>query len=364
MRALRFLLHKEFLQIKRNPFIPRLILMFPIMMICIAPLIADLEVRGITVAAVDNDHSQSSLRLIREIEASRYFLFNGMADSYASALRAIEKCDADIVVEIPRGFGKDLACGHSPEVLIVANAVNGTKGSLGTAYLSQIVATAAAKPTATRLSTPAITTLNLYNPRQNYKLFMIPAFMAIAMVIMGGFLPALNIVSEKEIGTIEQINVTPVSKAEFILAKLIPYWLIGFFVVTLCLLLSWVTWGIVPKGSLLLVYLLCGLLALIFSGLGLLVSNVSDTMQQAMFVMWFFVVCFMLMSGLFTPISSMPQWAQQLTLINPLRYFISAIRNVFIRGGGLASIWAQMIVLTAFAFTFGLLAIRSYRKNQ
>jgi len=363
MKALKFLLHKEFLQIKRNPFIPRLILMFPIMMICVAPLIADLEVRNITVVAVDNDHSQTSLSLIRKIEASRYFLFNGMADSYASALKEIEKCDADIVIEIPRGFSKDLVCGQSPEVLIAANAVNGTKGSLGTAYLSQIVTTAAARPRTATIS-PAISTLNLYNPRQNYKLFMIPAFMAIAMVIMGGFLPALNIVSEKEIGTIEQINVTPVSKAEFILAKLIPYWLIGFFVVTLCLLLSWVTWGIVPKGNLLLVYFLCMLLALIFSGFGLLVSNISDTMQQAMFVMWFFVVCFMLMSGLFTPVSSMPEWAQRLTYINPLRYFISAIRNVFIRGGGLTSVATETIILTAFALVFGLFAIRSYRKNQ
>jgi len=362
MKALRYLLQKEFLQIRRNKFVPRLIVLFPIMMICIAPIIADLEVRNITVVAVDNDHSQSSLSLVRRIEASRYFLFSGMADSYADALGEIERCDADVVIEIPRGFGKALACGQSPEVLIAANAVNGTKGSLGTAYLSQIVAAAAAKPQTASISS-AITTLNLYNPQQNYKLFMIPAFMAIAMVIMGGFLPALNIVSEKEVGTIEQINVTPVGKSDFILAKLIPYWIIGFFVVTLCLLLSWLTWGIVPRGNLLLVYFLCMLLALIFSGVGLLVSNVSDTMQQAMFVMWFFVVCFMLMSGLFTPVSSMPEWAQRLTYVNPLRYFISAIRTVFIRGGGLASVASEVLVLTVFALTFGLLAIRSYRKN-
>jgi len=140
--------------------------------------------------------------------------------------------------------------------------------------------------------------------------------------------------------------------------------LIGLFVITLCLLLSWITWNIVPKGSILLIYLLCMLLALIFSGFGLLVSNISDTMQQAMFVMWFFVVCFMLMSGLFTPISSMPDWAQHLTLINPLRYFIAAMRNVFIRGGNLSSVATEAIVLASFALLFGNFAIRSYRKNQ
>jgi len=363
MKALKYLLQKEFLQFRRNKFLPRLIVMFPVMMICVAPLIADLEVRNISVVAVDNDHSQASQSLIRQIEASRYFLFNGTTDTYASALHEIEKCNADVVIEIPRGFSRQLVLDNSPQVLIAANAVNGTKGSLGTAYLSQIVTTAAATPRVQTLS-PAITTLNLYNPRQNYKLFMIPAFMAIAMVIMGGFLPALNIVSEKELGTIEQINVTPVGKVQFILAKLIPYWLIGMFVVTLCLLLSWVTWGIVPRGNLLLIYLLCMLLALIFSGIGLLISNVSDTMQQAMFVMWFFVVCFMLMSGLFTPISSMPDWAQRLTIINPLRYFITAIRSVFIRGATLPTIANETLILSSFALLTFLLSLLTYRKNH
>ena len=179
-----------------------------------------------------------------------------------------------------------------------------------------------------------------------------------------GFIPALNIVGEKEQGTIEQINVTPVRKSTFILAKLIPYWLIALFVATVCLLLSWGIYGITPHGNVGLIYVLIILLAFIFSGLGLIVSNYSDAMQQAMLVMWFILVCLMLLSGLFTPIASMPDWAQHLTLVNPLRYFVDAMRTVFVRGGEAESIALQLVVLTAFAVLIDIWAVLSYKKNS
>ena len=174
---------------------------------------------------------------------------------------------------------------------------------MGSAYLSQIITSHQPIPIL------QASILNLYNKGQDYKLFMIPALFAIVMMLMTGFLPTLNIVGEKEAGTIEQINVTPVSKWSFILAKLIPYWLIALFVITVCLLLAWLVYGITPVGPVWLIYVLAMLLALFFSSFGLIVSNYSDTMQQAMFVMWFFVVSIMLLSGLFTPTRSMPQWA-------------------------------------------------------
>lgn len=180
---------------------------------------------------------------------------------------------------------------------------------------------------------------------------------------MCGFMPALNIVGEKEAGTIEQINVTPVRKWEFILAKLIPYWIIGLFVFTVSLLLAWLVYGFTPAGNLGLLYLSIMLLALIMSGLGLVVSNYSSQMQQAMLVMWFIMVCFLLLSGLFTPVQSMPDWAQTLTLCNPMRYFIDAMRTLYVRGGTLQSVWLQMTVLTAFALVIDSWAVASYKKN-
>ena len=204
----------------------------------------------------------------------------------------------------------------------------------------------------------------LYNKGQDYKVYMIPALMGILMMMLCGFLPALNIVGEKEKGTIEQMNVTPVSKWSFILAKLIPYWIIGLVVLTLCLILSWLVYGITCQGPLLLVYLLAILLALFFSSFGLIVSNYSDTMQQAIFVMWFFVVCMMLLSGLFTPTRSMPDWAYLTTYVNPMHYFIDAIRTVFVRGGGFAAIAHQLLALTVIGTVMGGWAVLSYKKNS
>lgn len=193
---------------------------------------------------------------------------------------------------------------------------------------------------------------------------MIPALMGILMMMLCGFLPALNIVGEKEKGTIEQINVTPVSKWSFILAKLIPYWIIGLVVLTLCLVLSWLVYGITCQGPLWLVYLLAILLALFFSSFGLIVSNYSDTMQQAMLVMWFFVVCLMLLSGLFTPVRSMPDWAYLTTYINPMHYFADAIRTVFIRGGTLQHVWHQIVALFVIGVFMASWAAQSYKKNS
>ena len=249
-----------------------------------------------------------------------------------------------------------------PQVLIAANAVNGTKGALGSTYLSQVV-TAHAQPAVAALQKQA-STLYLYNRHLNFKLFMIPALFAIVMMLLTGYLPTLNIVGEKEAGTIEQINVTPVSKWTFILAKLIPYWLIAFFVITVCLLLSWLIYGITPVGNVAFIYLLAMLLALFFSSFGLIVSNYSDTMQQAIFVMWFFVMILMLLSGLFTPTRSMPPVAYLSTYVNPMSYFIDAMRTVFIRGGGLNSIGHQLLALSVIGLTMGVWAVISYKKNK
>ena len=369
---LKYLIKKEFLQIRRNAFLPRLIVIFPIVIMCIMPWVMQMEVKNVVVDVVDIDHTVESQRLIQQIAASNYFIFGGQKATYAEAMKDIEKGKADLILEIRDG-----------KYLIAANAVNGTKGAMGSAYLSQIVTNSgfksqvsfsrplafvkAAKLITSFKSLPLTTHLSpltLYNKGQDYKLFMIPALFAIVMMLMTGFLPTLNIVGEKESGTIEQINVTPVSKWSFILAKLIPYWLIALFIITVCLLLAWIVYGITPAGPVWLVYVLAMLLALFFSSFGLIISNYSDTMQQAMFVMWFFVVSIMLLSGLFTPTRSMPEWAYLTTYINPMHYFIDAIRTVFIRGGGLNETAHQVLALAGIGTLMGCWAVQSYKKNS
>jgi ABC-2 type transport system permease protein len=360
--TLKYLIQKEFTQIRRNAFLPRLIVAFPIMIMCVMPWVMNMEVKNIKVAVVDNDRSTLSQQLVHRIEASSYFIFKGQKSTYQAAVKEIEKSQSDIVVVIPQDYSRDLVNGRQPQVLIAANAVNGTKGSMGSAYLSQIV-TAHVNPDMNALQSH-VSSLFLYNKNLNFKLFMIPALFAIVVMLMTGFLPALNIVGEKEAGTIEQINVTPVNKWSFILAKLIPYWIIALFVITVCLLLAWGVYGITSKGSVALIYLLAMLLALFFSSLGLIISNYSDTMQQAIFVMWFFVVMMLLLSGLFTPTRSMPSWAYSTTYVNPMSYFVDAMRTVFVRGGGFSSIWHQLLALLGISSLMAVWAVVSYKKNS
>ena len=360
--TLKYLIQKEFLQIRRNAFLPRLIVIFPIMIMCVMPWVMNMEIKNVVVDVVDNDRSTLSQQLVHSIEASNYFIFNGQRPTYQAALHDIETSKADVVLVIPQNYSRDLTSGGQPQVLIAANAVNGTKGAMGNAYLTQIVA-AARHPGLADIQS-RVSTLYLYNKRLNYKVFMIPALLAIVMMLMCGFLPTLNIVGEKEAGTIEQINVTPVSKWNFILAKLIPYWIIALFVIVVCLVLSWLIYGITCQGPLWLVFVLAMPLALFWSSFGLIISNYSDTMQQAIFVMWFFVVMMLLLSGLFTPTRSMPDWAYMTTYVNPMHYFVDGIRTVFVRGGGFSSIAHQVLALLGISSLMGLWAVQSYKKNH
>ena len=382
---IKFLIEKEFKQLFRNSFLPRLILVFPCMIMILMPWAMNLEIRNVSLNIVDNDHSVTSRRLVDKISASTYFRLTALPDSYDEALKNVEAGDADIILEIPRDFEKDCTVGRSPHVLIAANAVNGTKGSLGGSYLSNIIQSYAFEVVVlpvrgdtpgdvsgmanSQLSTPNsqpstnYTTLNLFNPNLNYKLFMVPALMVMLLTLICGFLPALNIVSEKEVGTIEQINVTPVGKFTFILAKLFPYWLIGFVVLTICFILAWLLYGILPVGHFLVIYFFAILFVLSMSGLGLVISNHSATMQQAMFVMWFCMLILILMSGLFTPISSMPEWAQAITIFNPLKYLMQVMRMVYLKGSGFTDMLPQLGALLGFVLFFNVWAVRSYRKR-
>ena len=356
---IKYLIEKEFKQLFRNPFIPKLILLFPCMIMILMPWAASLEIRNIRLDIVDGDRSPLSRRLVEKVAASDYFRVAAFPSTYEAALRHVEAGSADIVLEIPRDFEKDWMRGGAPRLLVAANAVNGTKGGMGSSYLASIVSDYARSLSAAegrsvapavRLPQVSVQTLNLYNPRLNYKLFMVPALMVMLLTLICGALPALNVVGEKEAGTIEQINVTPVRKFTFICAKLVPYWLTGLVVLTIAFVLAWLLYGILPAGH-------------FVSGFGLVVSNYSSTLQQAMFVMFFFMLILVLMSGLFTPIHSMPRWAQALTYANPLRYFVEVMRTVYLRGGGVADLLPQLGMLLLFAACFNLWAVKSYRKS-
>ena len=389
---LKYLLEKEFKQFFRNSFLPKLVVVFPVMVMLVIPWITTMDIRDIRVVVVDHDRSTASGQLIRDIDASMYFLLEEVTDRYDNAIRKIEYGTADAIVEIPSGFEKDLVTGGATSVQISINTVNGTKGTLGGGYLGSIMASFSQRFLSENTTTPVIArdeaispviardeaislplssgrmpellTQYRYNPLLDYKLYMIPALMVILLIVMCGFLPTLNIVSEKERGTIEQMNVTPVSKFMFILAKLIPYWLMSIIVLTICMATAYLVYGLYPKGNILIIYLFSFLFSLSLSGLGLVISNYSNTMQQAMFVMFFFIMIFQLMSGLLTPIRSMPEWAQWLTLFNPPRYFVQMMRLMYLKGGTLSDLSTELFALLGFVFFFGLWAVVSYRKRE
>jgi ABC-2 type transport system permease protein len=368
---LKYLLEKEFKQIARNKFLPRAVIFMPLMVLLIMPLAVNFEVKDIRVCLVDGDHSPYSRRLAGKLAGSRYFRLTGGRGTYGEALGEVEMGRADIVLEIPAGFERLLSSEGSASIMISSDAVNGVKGGLGSVYLSSVVNDFARDArgewlrSPTRLAAPGfeVRTIYRYNPRLEYPVFMVPALMVMLMAMLCGFLPALNIVGEKESGTIEQMNVTPVRKLPFILSKLIPYWVVGFVALTICFGVAFLVYGLVSKGGILTIYLFASVFVLAFSGFGLVISNYARTIQQAMFMMFFFVIAFVLMSGLYTPVASMPDWAQAISRLSPLRYFIEVMRLVYLKGSGLGDLLPRLAALLAFAVLFNGWAILSYRKK-
>jgi len=364
---IKYLLEKEFKQIFRNAFIPKLILAMPVMMMLVLPWAANQEIKNVKLSVVDNNHSVASERLINKIVASGYFRLTDVSTSYNEAMQSVDQGKSDIILEIPPAFEKDLYRSGFANVMLSANAVNGMKGGLGSAYLSGIINDFAGEISAEQGNNFQFSIFNFqfrFNPTLDYKVFMIPALFVMLLTLLTGFLPALNIVGEKELGTTEQLNVTPMNKGIFILAKLIPYWIIGFVILSICMGLAALIYGLSPAGSMATIYLYAVIYILVVSGLGIVISNYSDTMQQAMFVMFFFMLIIILLSGLFTPISSMPRWAQVITSINPLKYFMEVMRAVYLKGSSMRELLPQFFALCGFAVVFNAWAVMSYRKSR
>ncbi len=366
MRTFIVLFQKEFIQIRRNSFLPKLIIVFPIMIMLLMPLIMTMDVRNVNVAIVDFDHSSTSHRIASHIQASEYLTLAKTTTEYPLAFYDLEQGMVDIIIQIPARFEQDITSSTPQRISISANAVNATKSGIGMQYVTQTIAKTLneIKGEKNHLTVSELVSIeNRYNPTLNYRHYMIPALMIILFILICGFLPALSIVGEKESGSIEQINVTPVSRLTFTLSKLIPYWIIGLFVLTIAMLVAKLVYGLTPVGSIGAIYLGAALFILTISGFSLTIANFSDTMQQTMFVMFFFIMIFMLMSGLLTPLDSMPQWAQNFTIILPPRYFVEILRSVYLKGSTILELWTNFTALGTFAIIFNTLAAITYKKQ-
>lgn len=384
-RDLGFLVQKEFKQFFRNSFLPRMLIGFPIMAILVIPWVANMEIKNVNLSVLDFDKSTLSNELITKIQAGNYFNIIHNAPSFDSAKECIYRGECDIIIEIPNDFEANVVSKQRASIALYANAINSTKGTLGAGYLSNIIAEFSAQKNAkiqdsrgasgatnsgasgANLANLEILSLYAYNPHLDYKLYMIPALTVMVLTLLCGFLPAFNIIGEKQSGNIEQINVSPLPKSLFIISKVIPYWIMGIVVVSLCFLLAFIIYGFASRGGYGSIFVFALVYILVVTGLGLVISNYSNTMQQAMFVSYFFILILILLSGLFTSIKSMPLWAEMLTLANPLRYFIESLRAIFLKGDSLLDspfLWKDLCALLCFALIFNLWAIVSYKKQS
>lgn len=364
-RILLALLRKEVIMMRHSPIIPKIIFGMPLMVMLILPLVATLDVKNVNIAVVDSDHTILARRIIEDISAAEALTLSAVCGSHAQAMTEVEDGRVDAVLTIPPHYARDVMSGHG-QVYIEANGVNATKGMIGARYVSQSVALTLRQWAVAQgigIPAPDISIINLYNPTLDFRNYMIPALMVVLLIMICGFLPALNLVSEKEEGTIDAINVTPVSRMAFVLSKLIPFWIVALLVVTVGMIIGRLVYGLAPVGSIALIYTATIIFSLVMSGLGVLIANKSATMLQSIFVMFAIVIIFQLMSGLFTPIGSMPVWARTITYAIPPRYFIEIMRAVYLRGATLADLHTQYLVLTAFAAILCTLSALTYRKR-
>jgi len=365
MKTILFLLRKEFLQIFRNRVIVVMIFVMPIIQLLILANAADYEVRNLVLQVVDQDQTTYSRQLIGHFAASNYFLLEGMPASAKKGTVAIARDEADLVLDIPNGFERNLLRDGAAALHLNINAINGVKAGLANSYAQAII-----RDFNQEIRSGIVGTTQWlpsyrywYNPEMDYYTFMVPGILVLLVTLVGMFLSGLNIVKEKEIGTIEQINVSPIRKSQFVIGKLLPFWLIALVELAIGLFAGWLVFSIPIVGSLGLVFGFAALYLLAVLGIGLFISTITETQQQAMFISWFFLVIFILMSGLFTPIESMPDWARAITRLNPVAYFVDVIRLVLLKGSDWWAIRWQMLAMGGFAIVINAAAMLNYRKR-
>jgi ABC-2 type transport system permease protein len=372
MRTLKFLLQKELKQIFRDPALFKILFLMPMVQLLILPLAADYEIKNINLGVVDHDRSSYSQKLISKITASGYFRLKDYSGSYQEALHSIEREKTDLVLEIPAQFEKTLVKESAASLFISVDAVNGVKAGLGGAYLQSIIQDFNQEVRQLWIQFPRfnpqpaieVTFSDWYNPNMNYRFFMVPGILVMLVTLIGSTFAANNIVREKEIGTIEQINVSPIGRTQFIIGKLIPFWMLAMLVLTVGLIVARLVYGIVPVGHYASIYAFASIYLLAVLGLGLLLSTYAQTQQQSMLVSFFITMIFNLLSGLYTPIESMPGWAQVLARLNPVSYFIEVMRMVILKGSGLSDIRYHILAVLGFAVLFNGWAILNYRKRS
>lgn len=371
MRILLTLLKKEFKQIFRNRMMLPVIFVIPVVQMIILVYAASLEMKNIDLVVVDHDLSQTSRRLTASFEGSAFYTLQGNTQHDEAAENLMIRDRADLIIRLNHGFEKDLVNEGSADIQLIINAINATEAGLIQGYTQQInqkfnqdIRTEWSGMQHAGQAQWRMIPSFWFNPRLDYKIYMFSGILVILVTLIGMFLTALNLVREKELGTAEQINVTPVRKYQFVVSKLLPFWIIALFELAFGLVLGRILFDLPIRGSLPLLFGFASVYLLAVLGIGLFFSTFSQTQQQLMFVAFFFMITFILMSGVFTPAESMPDWAQKINIINPMAYFMRVNRMILLKGSGFQDISRDFYSLGLFAIVMLTLAINNYRKTS
>jgi ABC-2 type transport system permease protein len=399
VQTLRYLLRKEFLQIFRDRFMVMQLLLMPIIQLLLLGNAATFEVKTARMYVVDRDHSETSRGLVDRLQASRRFIVVGSSPSVDVGNQWILERKTDMIVSIPADFERDIVRTRNSQVQLILNAEDGAAAGVTQSYAAQIVAAyanalgAELRPINMRpISPPALQDLGgalssastqavqasvspisaqpievrargWYNPDLNYRDYMVPGILVQLVTVVGTLMAAMNIVREKELGTLDQLSVTPLSQSAFMAAKLIPFWIIALIELTLGLLVARFVFHIPMLGSITLVFAAAAIYLFAALGIGLFISTLVDTQQQAMFVTFFIIMVYLLMSGLFTPIRSMPDWAQWMSQLNPVKHFIEIMRAVLLKGATARDVARPIGILALFGAVVLTLAVRQYGRR-
>jgi ABC-2 type transport system permease protein len=375
MRTVFFLVRKEFLQIFRDHTTVVQIFMIPVVQLLVLSNAATFDLKQTRVLVVDEDRTTISAGLVQRLEGGRQFRVVRQLPTAAGIEEALLDREVTAVIHIPRRFEENLVRHRQASVQLVLNAEEGAATGIVQSSANEILSSYAREldptlPTASpkaggtiRAAPLDLRTQRWFNQTRNYKHHMVPALLVSLTTIIGLLLTAQNITRENELGTLEQLNVTPMTKVQFIAAKLIPFWLLSLVIFSIGLTIGKLVFGIPMRGSLLLVYLAAMVYLVVVLGLGLWISTITRTQQQAMFVAFFVILIFLLMGGLFTPVDSMPDWAQTVAQANPVKHFVFIMRAVLVRGAGLETVGRPILGLAVAGAVVLALAVFRYRKS-
>lgn len=368
MKTILYIIQKEFLQIFRDKMMLPIIFVIPIVQLLILAHTATFEIKYVDLGIIDLDQSVASRALVQKFEASPFFRVKARSFSLEKLSEEMQNSRVEQILYIPTDFNLELEKKHPVKVQLITDAVDGSAAGMMSAYALSIIKdfnqNLVMESRSLSLNIKSIETRSSYwyNPDLDYKTFMIPGILVLLVSIIGLFLSGLNIVKEKEVGTIEQLNVTPIKKHHFIIGKLTPFWFIAMFDLLFGLALAKFVFQIPIVGSVGLIIAVASIYLVLVLGIGLFISTLADTQQQAMFIAWFFVLVFILLSGLFMPVENMPDWAQTINIINPIAYFIDFMRLVMLKGARIADVSSQIISICIYAIVSISLATWRYKK--